>query len=99
MKERCESGDVLPAFDPLRESEARLRAALEASGTGTFIWCVAEDRIEPDVRMRNLLGLTEDRAFTRDEIIATAIHPIDRARCASMFARAIESTEIGRAHV
>src|SRR5688572_758912 len=98
MSERCESGDVLPAFDPVRESEARLRAALEASGTGTFIWRVADDCIEPDVRMRTLLGLTEDRAFTRDEIITTAIHPIDRARCASMFARAIESTGTGSLH-
>ena len=94
----CEYGEGPLAFDALRESEARLRSAIKASGMGTFIWRVADDCIEPDARMRSLLGLPEDRTFTRDEIISTSIHPIDRAHCANMFARAIEPAGPGSLH-
>ena len=48
--------------------------------------------------MRALLGLPEDRTFTCDEIISTSIHPIDRAHCANMFARAIEPAGPGSLH-
>jgi hypothetical protein len=48
--------------------------------------------------MRTLLGLPEDRTFTCDEIISTSIHPIDRAHCANMFARAIEPAGPGSLH-
>ena len=91
-------GEVPFTFEALRESEARLRLALKASGLGTFIWRVADDCIEPDARMRVLLGLPEDPTFTCDEIISTSIHPIDRAQCANMFARAIEPAGPGSLH-
>ena len=98
MIESCDYGEVPLAFDALRESEARLRSAIKASGMGTFFWRIADDCIEPDARMRTLLGLPEDRTFTCDELISTSIHPIDRAHCANMFARAIESAGPGSLH-
>ena len=98
MIESCQYGEVPLAFEALRESEARLRSAVKASGMGTFIWRVADDCLEPDARMRTMLGLPEDRAFTCDEIIRTSIHPIDRAHCANMFARAIEPAGPGSLH-
>jgi PAS domain S-box-containing protein len=98
MSERCEYDDVPLAFDALRENEARLRSAIEVSGIGTFIWRVADDAIEPDARMRTLLGLAEDETFTRDALIRNVIHPIDRARCAAMFAHAIERSGTGWLH-
>src|SRR4030095_11579350 len=98
MIESCDYSEVPLAFEALRESEARLRSAIKASGMGTFIWRVADDSIEPDARMRTLLGLPEDRTCTCDEIIRTSIHPIDRARCANMFARAIEPAGLGSLH-
>src|SRR5688572_4637146 len=98
MSEWCEGGEVPLAFDALRESEARLRSAMKASGMGTFIWHLADDCIEPDARMRALLDLPEHRTFTRDEIISTSIDPIDRARCTKMFARAIEPAGSGSLH-
>jgi signal transduction histidine kinase len=88
-------GAVPLAFDALRESEARLRSVLDASGMGTFIWTIADDRIEPDARMRALLSLQEHRTLTREDIIKTSIHPIDRARCTQMFERAIEPSGTG----
>src|SRR5688572_2911359 len=71
-------GAVPLAFDALRESEARLRSVLDASGMGTFIWSIAEHR-----------------TLTREDIIKTSIHPIDRARCTQMFERAIEPSGTG----
>jgi signal transduction histidine kinase len=98
MSERCEPGGVTLAFDALRESEARLRSAVEVSGMGTFIWRVADDVIDLDARMRALLGLPDECALTRDSLIGTSIHPLDRARVASMFAHAIEPSGLGTLH-
>src|SRR5262245_51418901 len=88
MIERCEPGAVPLAFDALRESEARLRSAIDASGMGTFIWRVDDNCVEPDARMRTLFGLPLQRSFTLDEII-DAVEPVDRARCKAAFARAV----------
>jgi len=98
MMDSTAYGEVPQTFEALRESEARLRSAISASGMGTFIWRVADDCIEPDATMRTLLGLPEDRTFTCDEIISTSIHPIDRAQCANLFARAIEPAGPGSLH-
>jgi signal transduction histidine kinase len=91
-------GAVPLAFDALRESEARLRSVLDASGMGTFVWSVDDDRIEPDARMRALLSLQERRTLTREDIITTSVHPIDRARCTQMFDHAIEPSGTGSLH-
>jgi signal transduction histidine kinase len=57
---------------------------------GTFIWRADDNCIEPDARMRGMLGLPPGSVFSLSEIIARSIHPIDRERCRNMFARAIE---------
>jgi len=57
---------------------------------GTFIWRADDNCIEPDARMRAMLGLPHGSVFHLSEIIARSIHPIDRDRCRNMFARAIE---------
>jgi signal transduction histidine kinase len=98
MSERCESADVPLAHDASRESEMRLRAAIEASGMGTLVWLVADDRIEPDARMRTLLGLPAHRTFTLHDFITAAIRYVDRTRCAEAFARAIEPNGTGSLH-
>jgi signal transduction histidine kinase len=90
MSERCEPGAFPPAFDALRETEVRLRLAIDASGMGTFIWRADDNCIEPDERMRGMLGLPQGSVFPLSDIIARSIHPIDRDRCRNMFARAIE---------
>jgi signal transduction histidine kinase/CheY-like chemotaxis protein len=91
-------GAGLLAFDALRESEAHLRSALDASRMGTFIWRISDDRLGPDARMRTLLNLPESRPLTREDIITTSVHPIDRARCRERFARAIDPSGLGWLH-
>ena len=95
MSERCEPGALPPAFDALRETEVRLRLAIDASGMGTFIWRADDNCIEPDERMRGMLGLPQGSVFPLSDVIASSIHPIDRVRCRNMFARAIEPPRTG----
>src|SRR5262245_19053222 len=95
MSERCEPGALPPAFDALRETELRLRLAIDASGMGTFIWRADDNCIEPDARMRAMLGLPFGSVFPLNDVIAQSIHPLDRVRCRNMFARAIEPPRTG----
>jgi signal transduction histidine kinase len=89
MSQQCEAAAVPLALDALRESEDRLRSAIDASGMGTFIWRVDDNCVEPDVRMRDLLGLPRGGSFTLEQIIATSIHPVEQLRCKNLFARAV----------
>src|SRR4029079_1410855 len=56
---------------------------------GTFIWRAADDRMEADARMLELLGLPALRNITLDQVINISIHPIDRSRCRDAFACAM----------
>ena len=63
----------------LRESEARLRAALEASGTGTFRWDIRTNALDWDEALDRLFGLPPGRtARSLDQFLAM-VHPDDRA--------------------
>src|SRR5262245_26967215 len=95
MSERCEPGALPPAFDALRETEVRLRLAIDASGMGTFIWRADDNCIEPDARMRAMLGLPYGSVFPLSEIIARSIHPSDRVHCRNLCASAIEPPRSG----
>src|SRR5262245_24931576 len=86
-KSACENDAFLLALEFLRDSEARLRLALDAADMGTFVCKIREDRCEPDRRTLALLGLPPGRTLTRAEILAL-IHPDDRARAADAFIRA-----------
>ena len=73
-----------------RESEARLRAALEASQSGTFHWDIVTNELDWDDALDKLFGLKPgDTARSLDQFVAM-VHPEDRAgvierceRCAS----------------
>ncbi|HEY1307730.1 MAG TPA: GAF domain-containing protein, partial [Vicinamibacterales bacterium] len=86
-KAASENDAFLLALEFLRESEVRLRLALDAADMGTFLCTIRDDRCEPDRRLLALLGLPPDRTFTRAEILAL-IHPDDRARTTEAFVRA-----------
>lgn len=85
--------------DELRESEARLRLALEAAAMGTFVWYVEEDRGEADARMLALFGQAEGSTLTMREVLDTILHPEDRPRYASALARATNPRGDGRFRV
>jgi two-component system CheB/CheR fusion protein len=84
-------GVVCYAYDltPMRDAEARLTLALDASGLGTFVWHVDEGRGEPDERARELLGL-EAGEPTPQAFLERRIHPDDRSRIAAALARALD---------
>src|SRR5262245_47852394 len=86
-KGASENDAFLLALEFLRESEIRLRLALDAADMGTFLCTIRDDRCEPDRRLLARLGLPAGRTFTRAEILAL-IHPDDRARTADAFVRA-----------
>lgn len=73
-----------------RESEARLRAALEASQSGTFHWDILTNELDWDDALDKLFGLKPgDTLRSLDQFVAM-VHPEDRdgviercERCAS----------------
>lgn len=79
----------------LRESEARLQLALGASGMGTFLWHIQDERGEPDAQMLALFGLPADSPLTLAEALTTLIHPDDRTDYAEAVARATNPTGTG----
>jgi PAS domain S-box-containing protein len=78
----------------LRDSEARLTLALEASGMGTFVWHLDEHRGEPDARALDLFGL-DDAGISLEQALDTLIPPEDRTRCAAVLERALDPTGSG----
>lgn len=73
----------------LRESEERLRLALDAAGMGSFVWHAAGHRTEADGQMFTLFGLTPDESFSPESPPST-IHPVDRKRYAAAVTRAVD---------
>jgi PAS domain S-box-containing protein len=74
------------AVEALRQSEDRLRLALDATAMGTFIWNMTDDHGQPDAQMLALFGLPTDSTISLTTALETMIHPDDRAR----YARAVE---------
>jgi signal transduction histidine kinase/ActR/RegA family two-component response regulator len=95
---------VLPAFSDgeraraeatLRESDARLQLALDASGMGTFLWHLDDDRGEPDARTLALFGLPTEGAVSLTAALSKLIHPDDRTRYAEAVTEAIDPAGSG----
>jgi PAS domain S-box-containing protein len=74
----------------LRQSEERLRLALEVAEMGSFLWHPEEDRAEADERTLKLFGFPRDRAMSFREVLSTRVHPGDRDRHAAAVARALD---------
>lgn len=78
-----------------RVSEQRLRLSLIASGMGTFIWHVAEDRTDPDPKMLALFGLKESADLNLAEALGKLIHEEDRAHYVQAVQRALDPSGDG----
>lgn len=82
------------AAEALRESEARLQLALDASGmVGIFDWRIPEDRLFADARFARLFGADPDRAAVGAPLaeFTRAIHPNDWPRVETALQRATET--------
>ena len=77
----------------LRESEERLRLALEAARMGTFDWDVPDDRIVWSRLHEELWGFAPDEFDGRFESFSSRIHSDDRPGVADAMDRSIESRE------
>jgi len=64
--------------------------ALDASGIGTFVWHLADDRADCDPRMLMMLGLPYDAITSMSELLRILIHPSDREHCANAVERATD---------
>ena len=73
------------AEDTRRESEERLRAAIAASGTGTFRWDIRSNELSWDEALDALFGLPRGKTVRSLENFIATVHPDDRpgvsARC------------------
>jgi PAS domain S-box-containing protein len=80
----------------MRESEARYRLAADAARLGTWTWDLRTDAATFDARVRALFGFEHDDPWPRAEILATRVHPEDRARVAAALAAAADPAGGGR---
>ena len=71
----------------LRESEDRLRLALQSADTGTWDWDLVNDTLTWDLRMRELWGLNADDPVSQDVFVA-ALNPQDRDAALAAIERA-----------
>jgi PAS domain S-box-containing protein len=95
----CVQADVTErarAEAALRESEARYRLAADTARLGTWTWDLRTDAATFDPRVRALFGFPDDAPQPRADILATRVHPDDRARVAAALAAAADPAGSGR---
>ncbi len=75
------------AEDALRESETRLRIAIDATEIGIFDWNLVTDDLDWDERLRRLWSVPDGMKVTIDTFYA-ALHPDDVPRLSAILAAA-----------
>ncbi|HZF68314.1 MAG TPA: PAS domain-containing protein, partial [Gemmatirosa sp.] len=80
----------------LRASEARYRLATEVASLGTWTWDLLTDAATFDTRVAELFGFDHAAPWPRAEILATRVHPEDRARVDAALAGATDPDGPGR---
>jgi len=68
-------------------SDERFRAALLASGTGTFNWYLRDDSLYVDHALEQIFGLGMERKLDTFERLIELVHPADRSRVRFAFGR------------
>lgn len=79
------------AEEALHESGERLRAAIAATGTGTFRWDIRTDSIMGDEAMNTLFGLPPLRTVYSLEDFIERVHPNDRDPLTDLINQCVES--------
>ncbi len=78
------------AADALRESESRLRVALEAAEMGTWLWRIPTDEQILDDSLRRLMGLRLDENVMTLDTFLKAVHPDDTDHVRTEFERCLK---------
>jgi PAS domain S-box-containing protein len=82
-------GDVIArriSEQRLRESEARLQAAVDLVGLGCYSWDPQTNALDWDARLKAMWGLPAE-AHVDYEVFITGVHPEDRARVEAAIAK------------
>jgi PAS domain S-box-containing protein len=72
----------------VKESEEKLRLALDSAEMGTFVWQADDRRCEQDMRMLELFGLPPDASLSLHSALDHSILQEDRARFMDALTRA-----------
>jgi PAS domain S-box-containing protein len=83
----------------LRDSEERLRLALDAASMATFVWDIETGHAEFDERMQALLGVPPGSTLGFKRALDIMIHPEDEPRYAQAVGRALEPEGTGELQV
>lgn len=78
-----------------KRSEARLKLALGATQMGYYEWYPDEDRTVADANLLALFGLPADAKLTHAGVMASMVHPDDRARHESVLRQALDPSGDG----
>jgi PAS domain S-box-containing protein len=78
------------AADALRESESRLRVALDAAEMGTWLWRIPTDEQILDDSLQRLMGLTPDEKVMTLDHFLKAVHSEDVERVRAEFERCLK---------
>ncbi len=84
--------ELMQRTEALKQSEERLRLAIEGAGLGTWHCFIPTYQVEFSPRSRELWGLSADAPTSCDALVER-IHPDDRPRVESVLNRAL--TELG----
>src|SRR3954453_21189157 len=68
------------ALQALKESHARLQAALDAAQVGTWRWNITTNNLDCDENLTRLLGLATGQTPSSHEEFIALVHPDDRER-------------------
>lgn len=80
----------------LRNSQERLRASLEAAGTGTFRWDVRTNAVEWDESLDRLYGLVPGQTAQNLDEFLTRVYPQDREPVMKACLKSVqEATDFG----
>lgn len=85
---------VHQAENAFRQSQERLRLAIEAAELGTWDYDPRGGRLEWSARCKGMFGLPPDAEVTYDTFLA-GLHPEDRERAHGAVERALERTDDG----
>lgn len=93
-----ERQEIKRTEDALRQSEARLQAAIDLAGLSSYSWDLEKGTLLWDARLKAMWGLTPEASIDQ-ELWLSAIHAEDRPRVEEAIARCRDPSGDGIYHV
>ena len=87
------------AEEAVRNSEERLRLAIDATGLGISDWDIVTDRVIANVRFRELFGLAPEVEILGAALMEVMVHPADMEHVGATIGAALDPSSTGRFEV